>query len=72
MFLKKIIIATCVTGALLLSGCAVITVATTAVSVASTAVGVGVTVGSSAVGAAATVVKGTVNLATGSSDKAAE
>ncbi len=68
MFWKKMIVSSCVTGATLLSGCTVITVASTAVSVAGTAVGVGLSVGSAAVGATASVAKGAVSLATGSSD----
>ena len=45
-----------------LSGCAVISVASTAVSVAGTAVNVGVTAGSVAVSAATTVTKGVVSV----------
>lgn len=45
---------------ILCTGCAVVTVASTAVSVAGTAVSVGVTAGSVAVGAATTVAKGAV------------
>jgi hypothetical protein len=48
---------------LMLGGCTVLTVASTAVAVGATAVGAGVAVGSAAVGAATTVAKGTVNAA---------
>jgi hypothetical protein len=44
------------------SGCVVVSVASAAVSVASTAVNVGVAVGSTAVSATTTVVKGAVNV----------
>ncbi|WP_326858460.1 hypothetical protein [Noviherbaspirillum sp.] len=61
MHFKKLF-ATCACGAfcLAVSGCAVVSVATTAVSVAGTAVSVGVAAGSVAVGAATTVAKGAV------------
>lgn len=52
--------------ALSLSGCAVVTVAATAVSVAGTAVNAGLTVGAAAVGVTASAVKGAVSLASDS------
>jgi hypothetical protein len=44
------------------SGCAVVSVASTAVSVGVTAVGIGVSAGSMAIGAATTVAKGAVSV----------
>lgn len=52
--------------ALSLNGCAVVTVAATAVSVAGTAVNAGLTVGAAAVGVTASAVKGAVSLASDS------
>ena len=57
----------------MLGGCAVVTVASTAVSVGATAVGAGVAVGSAAVSATAAVAKGAVNVGSavlGSDDEA--
>jgi hypothetical protein len=52
----------CLTVCAMLSGCAVVTVATTAVSVAGTAISVGVTAGSVAIDAATTVAKGAAHV----------
>jgi hypothetical protein len=68
MIPKKIITLSCVVSALLLGGCAVVSVATTAVAVTGAVVSTGVTVGSVAVGAAAGVTKGAVGLVTDSDD----
>lgn len=63
MHLKKTLLTSaCVAVLSLASGCAVVTVATTAATVAGTAISVGVTAGSVAVGAATTVAKGAVNV----------
>lgn len=72
MFYRKMIVAGCLTGLLSLGGCAVVTVASAAVSVAGTVVSTGITVGSAAVSVAASATKGAVNLATRSSSEEAE
>ena len=63
MHKKQILLAAaCAATLLSVSGCAVVSIATTTASVATTAVSVGVTAGSMAVGAATTVAKGAVNV----------
>lgn len=52
----------CAAISITLSGCAVITVTSAAVSVAGTAVSVGVTAGSAAVGVATTATKGAISV----------
>jgi hypothetical protein len=60
---KRLPLLVCLTLLLSTSGCAVVSVATTAVSVAGTAVSVGVSAGSAVVSTAATVTKGVVSAA---------
>ncbi|MBI1889172.1 MAG: hypothetical protein HYS18_00850 [Burkholderiales bacterium] len=57
----QVVYSLCVSAPLMLSGCAVVSVASTAVSLTGTAVSTGVAVGSTAVGAVTTVAKGAVN-----------